>query len=357
MGLFNLKDARNNRLQMVIRMLQSQGLGLGCITETKIPEKKPIHTRKYKGYEVYATYTTHINQGGVAFVYDPNAKNWCLESFVRHGPNVLSCVLVSGDQRTLLVGVYLPPNSLADLAYLEEALRRYPKYTTILMGDLNIDLSKTNHRAQEITNLLSIYGLLDLLPHFKQRAEDRAKNRVLHTYYQTRKNSSTKKEETVSSRCDYILSTDRRLFTNVAIREPRLFHSDHRLVVAKYLVRPPKCHRQYLNARRQMPFKMAKGPWTMADILFELVLRQVPAPEKRKPYTDKDWISDKSRQLWDQRCSLRRQKKHCKAEARRLTRAIAASLKADRKQRTLEVGEQIAASMNGGDQDEAYRVG
>ena len=92
----------------------------------------------------------------------------------------------------------------------------------------------------------------------------------------------------------------------------------------------------------------------MADILFELVLRQVPAPEKRKPYTDKDWISDESRRLWDQRCSLRRQKKHCKAEARRLTRAIAASLKADRKQCTIEVGEQIAASMNGGDQDEAY---
>jgi hypothetical protein len=106
-----------------------------------------------------------------------------------------------------------------------------------------------------------------------------------------------------------------------------------------------------------MPFKMAKGPWTMSDILFELVLHQVPDPEPRKPYTDKDWISDKYRQLWDQRCSLRRQKKHCKAEARRLTRAIKASLKADRKQRTIEVGERIAASMNGDkpDQDEAYR--
>ena len=93
----------------------------------------------------------------------------------------------------------------------------------------------------------------------------------------------------------------------------------------------------------------------MSDILFELVLRQVPAPKKGKPYTDRDWISDKSGRLWDQRCSLRRQKKHCKAEARQLTRAIAASLKADRKKRTIEVGEQIAASMNGGDQDEAYR--
>jgi hypothetical protein len=145
MGTFNLKDAHNNRLQMVIRMLQLQGLHLGLITKTKIPETKPIHTRKYKGYEVYATYTTHINQGGVAFIFDPNAKSWCLESFVCHGPNVLSCVLVSGDQRTLLIGAYLPPNSLADLAHLEEALQRYPKYTPILMGDLNIDLAKTNH--------------------------------------------------------------------------------------------------------------------------------------------------------------------------------------------------------------------
>ena len=93
----------------------------------------------------------------------------------------------------------------------------------------------------------------------------------------------------------------------------------------------------------------------MADILFELVLRQVPAPEKRKPYTDKDWISDKSRQLWDQRCSLRRQKNHCKAEARRLTRAIKASLKVDRKQHTIEAGDRIAANMANGNQDEAWR--
>ena len=168
MGLFNLKDARSNSLQMVIQMLQSQGLHFGPITETKFPETKPIHARKYKGYKVYATYTTHINQGGVAFIFDPNVKNWFLEFFVCHGPNVLSCVLVSGDQRTLLIGAYLPPNSLADLAYLEEALQRYPKYTPILMGDLNIDLSKTNHHAQEITNLLSVRGLMDLLPHFTQ---------------------------------------------------------------------------------------------------------------------------------------------------------------------------------------------
>lgn len=123
---------------------------------------------------------------------------------------------MSGEQRTLLIGAYRPPNSLADLAYLEEALQRYPKCTPILMGDLNIDLSKTNHRAQENTNLLSACGLIDLLPHFTQRD----KNRSLHTYCQTQKNSATKQEETVSSRCDHILSTDRRLFSNVAIREP-----------------------------------------------------------------------------------------------------------------------------------------
>jgi hypothetical protein len=202
---------------MAIHMLEVQGLHLGLITKTKISEAKPIHTRKYKGYKLYATYTTHASQGGAAFVFDPNAKNWCLESFVRHGPNVLSCVLASGDQHALLlIGVYLPPNSLADLAYLEAAPQCFPKYPPIIMGDLNIDLSKTNHHAQEITNLLSMYGLINLLPHFKQRH----RNRFLHTYFQTRKNSETKKEETVSSRCDYMLSTDHRLFSNVAIRQP-----------------------------------------------------------------------------------------------------------------------------------------
>lgn len=78
MGTVNLKGARNTRLQMVIRMLQSQGLHPGLVTETKIPEAKPIHTRKYKGCEVHATYTTPINQGGVAFILTPTLRTGAL---------------------------------------------------------------------------------------------------------------------------------------------------------------------------------------------------------------------------------------------------------------------------------------
>ena len=50
-----------------------------------------------------------------------------------HGPNVISCVLVSGDRRWNILGVYIPPSedNGETVNYLIEAIR-YRGYTISL---------------------------------------------------------------------------------------------------------------------------------------------------------------------------------------------------------------------------------
>lgn len=98
-------------------------------------------------------------------------QNWEIESQRRHGPNVLSCILVSGSQRTPLVGVHFPPNSLADLPHLTEALTRFPNNRPVVLGDLNVDLQHDDmdDRCSQVAATLATHGLEDLSPHFSQR--------------------------------------------------------------------------------------------------------------------------------------------------------------------------------------------
>jgi hypothetical protein len=90
-----------------------------------------------------------------------------------HGPNVISCVLVSAWVCTPLVGVYVPPTDVTTLEHLRRALERCRGMRgrpPILLGDLNIDMSNLElDRDMAIATLLAVHELLDMLPHFKSR--------------------------------------------------------------------------------------------------------------------------------------------------------------------------------------------
>ena len=101
------------------------------------------------------------------------------------------------------------------------------------------------------------------------------------------------------SRCDYILSPDRRLFKTVQIRKPQYYVSDHRMVVAKYLLEPAKCHYRYLKGRKALPFAMPSGPMPKMDFLFQQVVDQTPVPPRRNDPARKPWISEETLKIWD----------------------------------------------------------
>ena len=169
---------------------------------------------------------------------------WGIESTHYHRPNVVSCEIVTGLTRTPLVGVCLPPLTLEHLTYLEEALQRFRD--PIFLGDLNVNLDEARSpRSQQVADLLTEYGLIDLVLHFCQRR----RFRNLKNWYLVRKGT------VLLSRCDYILRTDQRRFDLVGIQDIRKFSSDNFALRARMIRHPTRCHTQYLWGRRALPLR------------------------------------------------------------------------------------------------------
>jgi exonuclease III len=257
LATYNIRDGRNSRIQLLARNLTCQNIDICIATEIKIPQgpngSQGVHSRHDQGYDIFCTYTTTKNQGGVALFSKADSKHWHIEAAQRHGPNVLSCLLVSGSKSTPLIGVYLPPNSLDDLPYLTAALARFHNLKTspIVLGDLNTDLSDlTNSRATAIGAVLSNNDLHDMLPMFRQRPTFKG----LFTWRQRQLG------KTYRTRCDYILGSDRRLFKTVSIKDPRHFTSDHYMLVASLRAAPPREHKAYLQGRKRFPLTPNKTP-------------------------------------------------------------------------------------------------
>ena len=254
------------------------------------------------------------------------------------GLNVMSCVLVSGTKRHPLVGAYIPPADVSTLEFIELALNRFSTGPApILLGDLNVNLrAPQGARENQIAALVASYGLFDLLPNFKQRWR----------YGDGATWSQHRDGEVVKGWCDYILGTDRRMFSNVCLRDPQCFSSDHYMVKGLLLSAPLHRNRRYLNGRQRYPLKAPKvGPDSpLADQLFQRLKDAcpTPAPRGRKRV---QWISANTWALVDQRSALRRTPNFTQARLRALNRRVKASLKEDRRRRVEEAGQAIEAAL------------
>ena len=150
------------------------------------------------------------------------------------------CEIFPGLTQTPLIGAYLPLSTLEHLPDLDEDLQlfRDPNF----LGGLKVDLNEARIPwIQRVADLLTEYGLIDLVPNFRQQR----RFLKLKTWYQVRQGT------VLQSRCDYILRTDRRIFELVGIQYMRNFSSDHFALRAR-------CHVQYLRKRRAFPLILTK---------------------------------------------------------------------------------------------------
>ena len=141
----------------------------------------------------------------------------------------------------------------------------------------------------------------------------------------------------VRSRTDYLIGTDRSLFRNVSVRDPR-HNSDHLMVVGCLHSVPAREHTKYLKGQKKLPLQPTTEP-TREDGIFLALRRAVPKPHARERRTNK-WISEETWRLVGERVSARWGTRG-KARIRRLSREIAASLKGDRKRRVEIAGEEV----------------
>ena len=331
---YNICNGRNSRLEMALRAAREMQLDFGLLTEVKMTEG--IYTRSCEGYAVTATDAASKHQGGVALFYR-ESEYWQIESVVKHGPNVISFELVSGWRRTPVVGGYIPPTDRTTLPHMIAAMDRFSTHSAgnrmLVIGDFNVDLSDPNQdaRGSEIIDAMSTHGLEDLLLHFKPR--ERYSHR--QTWWQERGGF------TIRSRCDYILGSDRRMFSNISLKDPRCFTSDHLMVVGRITSATRSKNRSYLRSRTRYPLGPPRsGPLTQVDSIFQELKNEVdPPPPRQRNY--RSWISDSTWKLVDARASLRRESPFNRTAYRQKDREVKAAIKADRTKRVDDAAEAI----------------
>ena len=115
--------------------------------------------------------------------------------------------------------------------------------------------------------------------------------------------SMVREGKVIRSRTDYLLGTDRSLFRNVAVRDPR-HNSDHYMVVIQLRGGSAREHVRYITGKRRLPLLPPKEP-TREDNLFGDLRRAMPKPHEREKHRNA-WISNETWRLVDERVSARR---------------------------------------------------
>jgi exonuclease III len=118
--------------------MQKMRIDVCVLTETKLSTDR--YTRSAYGYTVFATTTTHFNQGGIALIFTNKSLYFQIEAQRKHGPNVISCIITTGLRQYPVIGAYIPPGDTTTLAFISEASNRFPGQPILLMGDINVDL-------------------------------------------------------------------------------------------------------------------------------------------------------------------------------------------------------------------------
>ena len=269
-------------------------IGLALLTETKLTDER--YTRYSSGYRVVATRASSAHKGGVAFVWKESIS-WHMESIVAHGHDVLSGVLVSGQRRWQVIGVYIPPSAdgVGHTTQVLHANQRYPRLPRILLGDLNFDLDQPapDPRSQAIAATLAEVGVTDLGARFQPR------RRFCHrqTWRMNRSGGW------ISGRCDYLMVDDNRPWKSCRLVKPRGFATDHLMIMATLVISTGREHGFYTRGRRQPPFRI--GQATAADRAFwKLVKNRQALPRRARPA--RAWISEETWRLVDRRAERRR---------------------------------------------------
>ena len=146
------------------------------------------------------------HHGGVTVLYYP-ALHFTVEAVQLFGPNVVGVQMVKGERQWYIIGFYLAPDDTSTIESVVAELKEKPRGAKLLVaGKFNTKLSDTegDWRGEEIAAMIASEGLKDMSEHFLPRQRSRIRYRRIWIMIQAGRE--------VSSRTDYILGTDIRLF-------------------------------------------------------------------------------------------------------------------------------------------------
>jgi hypothetical protein len=174
----------------------------------------------------------------VALFYQTENSHWCIEGEMAHGPNVINCILVLGDHRWNLLGVYIPPSEDdgATMNFMTEAIHYCgSRYPFILLGDSNVALVQLeNIRADTIAAYLALYGFQDVGDHFK------------HPHGRWTWSQQHQEGRYLRSWTDYVIAQDVSDFRHWAIKIS-CFDTDHHAIMAEITFGKLYIHHNYVT--------------------------------------------------------------------------------------------------------------
>ena len=184
-------------------------------------------------------------------------------------PNVLNFKVAMGAQQWYINGCCLAPNDFQTIKRVFTVLGDQPRSNALLVvGDLNTDLGATekDRRGSEIAAVMTKAGVKDMTAHFLPRKQPWERER--------RTWSMVREGRVVRSRTKYLLGTDRSLFRNVSVRDPR-HNTNHYMVVGHLRSATARDHARLIKGRRKMALKPPTEPMREDD-LFEALRKAKP---------------------------------------------------------------------------------
>ena len=159
-------------------------------------------------------------------------------------PNVVGFQLETGARRWYIIGCYLDPDETSTIESVVSALKERPRGAALLVvGYLNMNLTEPENywSGTEIAAALTEEGIKDMAAHFLPH--QRKWGRERRTWIMVREG------KVFRSRTDYILGTDRRLFWNVSVWDPR-HNTNHYMVLGCLCSAPEREHNKYLTGSK-----------------------------------------------------------------------------------------------------------
>jgi hypothetical protein len=215
-----------------MRAVQFMNVDLAILQEINISDEK--YTSASFGYEVLASKADTVFQGGISLAYR-TSRFWTVDSIQKGS----KCYIIFASNRETPTyiprGIYPPPPcDTTTIECIHEAMERLPTQNSyILLGDLNMNLRyQRDDRVVAVAATVASFGLVDMLGHFRERKK----------FWHGMKWQMRRRERIIMSRCDYIFSTDRIIFSNVTIREPRHYTTDGYMIFGILFSEPMKAH-------------------------------------------------------------------------------------------------------------------
>ena len=206
-----------------------------------------------RGYKILASKATSHNQGGIALLWKENHQGFEVESAKILTPNLLTFLLVTGDERFYCMGVYIPPTDTMGVEALRAAWEACPEgCMPLILGDLNVNFGEPRDEQDEvIRDLIDDVDLVDASRRYTPCRPCRQSTRAQWTWRQKREGKMH------YSQPDYIMvrDWDCRQCRNVGFRWLQHHDSDHRAVVVT-IKSGRRRLKEYRKKRQEFPLKL-----------------------------------------------------------------------------------------------------